>query len=276
MCIGVPAVVDPHAAAFFQKQMLEAENNVCCDGGAGDATWVSITYGIYLSIGAAGMHRSLGVKTSFVQSTVMDSWKPKHLKMMELGGNRRFNEFLAAHGIPMDMPIREKYQTRAAVWYRKNLAALADGAEHLEPLPLGTGHLPADEPRSPLQKTLDEVYADVPKAAALPPSGLAAQQVQTSTAASSPQDEECRETPASSSICQQLAACFRWRSQPLTETPKSPRSPDQSYSQLRQCSPREGEHCRRLSLPLLLGSTECQTAKRLQSFSTGKMEGFGP
>lgn len=275
MCIGVPTVVDPHAAAFFQKQMLEAENTVCCDSGAGDATWVSITYGIYLSIGAAGLHRSLGVQTSFVQSTVMDSWKPKHLKMMELGGNRRFNEFLAAHGIPLDMPIREKYQTRAAAWYRKNLAALADGAEHPEPLPLGTGHLPADEPRSPLQKTLDEVYADVPKAA-LPPSDVSTQQVQTSIAASSPEDEECSEASASSSFCRQLAACFRWRWQPLAETCESPSSPDQSYFQLRQCSPREDEHYGRPALPVLLGSTECQSTERLQSLSTGKMEGFGP
>merc|ERR1719158_1319200 len=114
--------VDPQAVEFFSKQMEDPENAMCCDCGTEEATWVSVSHGIYLSIGAAGLHRSLGVKVSFVQSTTMDSRKPVHLKMMELGGNRRFNEFLADHGIPVDMPVREKYQTRAAVWYRKNLA----------------------------------------------------------------------------------------------------------------------------------------------------------
>jgi hypothetical protein len=135
-------MVDAVAAAFFQAQMKSPENKVCQDGGDHKAEWASVSHGIYICIMAAGVHRSLGVKTSFVQSTNLDSWRPLHLKMMELGGNARFAEFMRAHGVPEDMPIREKYNTRAAAWYRKNLRAEAEGAELPEPLPEGTGHLP--------------------------------------------------------------------------------------------------------------------------------------
>merc|ERR1719181_2742855 len=114
-------VVDPAASEFFTTQQEDNANRACCDCGTEGASWASISYGIYLSIGAAGLHRSLGVKVSFVQSTTMDSWKPVHLRMMELGGNRRFQVFLREQGVPENMPTREKYCTRAAEWYRQNL-----------------------------------------------------------------------------------------------------------------------------------------------------------
>jgi len=159
MMSAMSAPVDPSAAAFFSKQLEDPENNMCCDCGIEGATWASISHGIYLSIGAAGLHRSLGVKVSFVQSTTMDSWKPIHLRMMELGGNQRFNAFLAEQGIPVDMPIREKYSTCAARWYRDNLRAVAEGLEPLAPLPIGTGHLPALASTSSQQHVLDKVFA---------------------------------------------------------------------------------------------------------------------
>jgi len=131
---------------FFSKQRdRDPANTVCCDqgGGDGETDWASVSHGIYLSIEAAGAHRSLGVRVSFVQSTSMDVWKPIHLRMMELGGNRTFQEFLDKHGCG-GLPIREKYFTRAAKWYRENLRALAEGGPCPDSLPEGTGHLPVD------------------------------------------------------------------------------------------------------------------------------------
>jgi hypothetical protein len=155
-------MVDTVAAAAFRAQMEYPENRSCMDGGDGKAEWASISHGIYICIGAAGVHRSLGVKTSFVQSLHLDSWKPVHLKMMELGGNARFAKFMRDHGVPEDMPIREKYSTRAAAWYRKNLRAEAEGTELPEPLPEGTGHLSAEETlgrSNSGEAVLDRVFA---------------------------------------------------------------------------------------------------------------------
>jgi len=155
MCRGEVA---RHAPEFFSAQRSVPANGTCCDGGPGEAEWASVSHGIYLSIAAAGVHRSMGVRTSFVQSTAMDAWKPVHLKMMELGGNRRFNDFLRQHGIPESAPLREKYATRAAAWYRRNLRAEAEGSEAPEPLAENTGHLPEEECAT--SAVLDRVFAE--------------------------------------------------------------------------------------------------------------------
>jgi len=161
------AVCDPTAATFFFRQQQANEaNRTCCDGcgrSAVEPEWASISHGIYISIEAAGVHRSLGVKVSFVQSITMDSWKPLHLRMMELGGNQRFTEFLQQSGVAEDLPIREKYSTRAAAWYRENLRAMAAGTEAPSPLPPGTGHLPAATGApSTTEALLDRVFLEAP------------------------------------------------------------------------------------------------------------------
>jgi len=107
-----------------------------------------------------------------VQSTTMDSWKPLHLKMMELGGNKRFHDFLQAHGIPEDLPIREKYQTRAAAWYREALRAEAEGSSPPENLPTGTGHLLTCEAPTAEQLLLDRVFAQAPGTGSMTAGGV--------------------------------------------------------------------------------------------------------
>jgi ADP-ribosylation factor GTPase-activating protein 1 len=188
--------VDPRAEEFFNEQMQDPENRICCDCGTEGAAWVSIPHGIYLSIGAAGLHRSLGVKVSFVQSTTMDSWKPEHLQMMKLGGNRRFTEFLEEQGIPMDMPIREKYSTRAAQWYRENLKALAQGLEPLAPLAPGTGQLPAETPTSAMHHVLDRVFSEVSQNASVTPIAVY-------------QAEVYNEAPKAKGLCERLSDCLK-------------------------------------------------------------------
>eukprot|EP00444_Apocalathium_aciculiferum_P022246 CAMPEP_0183419832 /NCGR_PEP_ID=MMETSP0370-20130417/26044_1 /TAXON_ID=268820 /ORGANISM="Peridinium aciculiferum, Strain PAER-2" /LENGTH=261 /DNA_ID=CAMNT_0025603667 /DNA_START=1 /DNA_END=786 /DNA_ORIENTATION=+ len=158
-------IVDPNAAAFFRLAFeADPENGRCVDCGTQGADWASISHGIYLSIGASGVHRSLGVRVSFVQSTTMDSWKPLHLRMMELGGNRRFTAFLEEQGVPQDMPLRQKYRTRAAAWYRENLRALAEETTPPEPLPPGTGQLPSeDAAQDGMASMLDQVFSAAPR-----------------------------------------------------------------------------------------------------------------
>lgn len=146
---------------------LEPENSRCCDTGAAAPLWASVSHGICLSIEAAGIHRSLGVRTSFVLSLTLDHWTPTQLRMMELGGNQRWRNFLAEQGIPEDLPIREKYSTRAAAWYRANLRAEAEGSEPPEPLPEGTGHLPSQPAPDATLAVLDQVFASVQCGSAL-------------------------------------------------------------------------------------------------------------
>lgn len=210
-------VVDLQAAKFFGKQMEDPENNVCCDSSTEGADWASISHGIYLSIAAAALHRSLGVKVSFVQSTTMDSLKPKHLRMMELGGNRRFNEFLKEQGIPLDMPIREKYSTQAAEWYREDLRARAEGLAPLAPLPPGTGHLPANISHSSMKHVLDKVFAESSCKGSVTNGYICQGEASLETS------EEVIDKAKTKSICETLSACFRlrWHS---SEAPQSSKS----------------------------------------------------
>jgi hypothetical protein len=189
---------DTLAEAFFQTQFEDFDNCLCCDSGRVQPFWASISYGIYISIEAAGVHRSLGVKRSRVQSITMDSWKPLHLTMMRMGGNRKFNGFLKEHGIPEDLPIREKYHTRAAEWYRENLSALAQGLQALAPLQPGTGHLPIDRCPSAEEKKLDAVFSLTPCPDSMSAGGVHERY------------EECQQSYMKS-VCHRLCSCLTLR-----------------------------------------------------------------
>merc|ERR1719424_58105 len=128
---------------FFRWQQQDPANQACIDCGQASPQWASVSHGCYISLESSGVHRSLGVHISFVRSTTMDSWKPLQLKLMELGGNQKLKAFFRLHKIA-DMPIVQKYNTRAAEWYRKNLRALAEGTDQPPPLPEGTASLPSE------------------------------------------------------------------------------------------------------------------------------------
>mmetsp|Transcript_60195 Transcript_60195/g.127508 ORF Transcript_60195/g.127508 Transcript_60195/m.127508 type:complete len:263 (+) Transcript_60195:127-915(+) len=236
-------MVDPQAVEFFAMQFeREPENRRCFDSGSEIAEWASVSHGIYLSIGASGIHRSLGVKVSFVQSTTMDSWKPLHLRMMELGGNRRFAEFLRKQGVPEDMPLRQKYRTRAAEWYRRNLRAEAEGSPLPDPLEDGVGSLLMDDAQDSSQSALLDNIFNVTQIRA--PGAY---------------------TPSSSSQIPHLArgtvhttplAVHRYPSQC---SPRSPALPDWIASGLDWMTLSPGSH----------------RAERLRTMSTGNMPGFG-
>lgn len=153
--------MSPDTELFFQAQQQDSVNNHCCDCGAAGPVWASVSHGIYISIEAAGVHRSLGVMNSFVLSLKLDRWHPVQLRMMELGGNKRFQDFMDMHGVPKDLPIREKYRTRAAAWYRENLRAEAEGTALPTPLTLGSGHLPSENESDPAWAVLDRVFASL-------------------------------------------------------------------------------------------------------------------
>jgi len=221
--------------AAFPMQLPLPGASRCCDTGASSPLWASVSHGIYLSIEAAGIHRSLSVSTSFVLSVTLDHWTPTQLRMMELGGNQRWTDFLIEQGIPKDMPIREKYSTRAAAWYRASLRAEAEGLEPPTPLPPGTGHLPMHGKPNPALAVLDRVYSSV----------------------------QCANALKQDTMMQALV--LHARAEALQRKPQSTSSvPEWMCRQFQQ-----------LINELLLISEGDDAACRLKEMSTGSMEGFG-
>ncbi|XP_059501954.1 arf-GAP with SH3 domain, ANK repeat and PH domain-containing protein 1-like isoform X4 [Stegostoma tigrinum] len=78
-------------------------NDVCCDCGAPDPTWLSTNLGILTCIECSGIHREMGVHISRIQSLELDKLGTSELLLAKNVGNNSFNEILEAN-LPQPSP----------------------------------------------------------------------------------------------------------------------------------------------------------------------------
>jgi len=57
----------------------------------------------------------------------MDTWSPKQLKMMQVGGNGNFKSFLEEHGVPQNASLIDKYNSEVCRVYKDKVSRLAEG-----------------------------------------------------------------------------------------------------------------------------------------------------
>ncbi|KAM4864802.1 arf-GAP with SH3 domain, ANK repeat and PH domain-containing protein 1 isoform 5-T7 [Thomomys bottae] len=94
-------------------------NDVCCDCGSSEPTWLSTNLGILTCIECSGIHREMGVHISRIQSLELDKLGTSELLLAKNVGNNSFNDIMEAN-LPSpspkptpssDMTIRKEYIT---------------------------------------------------------------------------------------------------------------------------------------------------------------------
>jgi len=159
------------AEDVFEELKKIEENKKCFECGGQPTTWASIPLGIFLCLRCAGLHRGLGVESSFVRSLQLDQWKPRQLEYMILGGNKKLYDHFQSFEVHSDrfmasdlnenQPaspssqtqtylLQEKYNTDAARTYKemlKNLVIEKLGPDEFSSptkSPRGSQYIPKD------------------------------------------------------------------------------------------------------------------------------------
>lgn len=113
--------MDKHSDEL-NRLMKDPENKACIDCGS-TTQWASVNNSVFICLNCAGMHRGLGVNISFVRSVTMDKWEAKQIKLMCIGGNRRFKALIREFNIPNDIDIGTKYKLKVMDYYRKQVSS---------------------------------------------------------------------------------------------------------------------------------------------------------
>jgi len=117
------------AQKVFARLLKDNANKVCIECGDFNPQWASVTNAVVFCLNCAGKHRGMGVHISFVRSVNLDEWDDKQLGSMKAGGNGKLQQFWKDQGFSSSLSIKQKYDNKAMVEYRKQILNVSQGGK---------------------------------------------------------------------------------------------------------------------------------------------------
>lgn len=116
----------PEISAFLKRQIQDDRYNAfCIDCQRNRSSHCNISFGTFLCSDCANVHReNFAFHESYIKQVFAESWDTYQIRIVEVGGNKRFFDFLSEYQQERDT-IPYKYASVNAHYYRRMISSWA-------------------------------------------------------------------------------------------------------------------------------------------------------